>query len=307
MKNELAPIVVFVYNRVDYTRLTIEALKNNKLSQDSDLYIYSDTCKGLLSQDIIKVRKYIETIDGFKNITIIKRKEHYGLSKSIINGVTEVVGKFGRVIVLEDDLVTSEYFLSYMNDALNFYKNEESVMHIAGYVHPIKSNGLNDTYFIKPASCWGWATWDRAWGNFKKDSEYYLRVFDSKMIKDFNLNNTHKHFNQIKENKLGKMNTWAVFWYASVYLNDGLSLHPRHSFVKNIGHNTDNSTNCRSTSDYDVDLINDYNSNNFNFTKKIKEDKEARRRFESFFRRIRRKNIFSIIFNKIRVVRKGNQ
>ena len=298
MKNKFAPIVVFVFNRVEYTKLTIEALKKNELSQYSDLFIYSDIDKNRLDTNVDKVRRYISKIDGFKSVTLIERKEHYGLARSIISGVTEVVNKYGKIIVLEDDLVVSKYFLSYMNNALNFYVEEKEVMHIAGYVHPIRSDNLEDTYFIKPTSCWGWATWDRAWKYFRKDVDFYLEEFDQEMIKDFNLNNKYKHFNQIRGNKSGELNTWAVFWYASVYLNNGLSLHPKHSFVRNIGHNSDNSTNCRNTSDYDVNLFSGYNSKTFAFTTKIEEDKTARRNLESFFR----KKFIKSVFTKVKII-----
>ena len=280
----LAPIVLFVYNRPWHTRQTIEALQKNELAKESELFIYSDAPKDEKAKEKVKeVREYIKTIDGFKKVTIIEREENWGLAKSIIDGVTKIVNEYGKIIVLEDDLVTSPYFLRFMNDALEFYKDKEKVMHISGYVYPIDNTNLDDTFFIKPTSCWGWATWDRAWKSFKKDVDFYLETFDKKTIRDFNLNNSYDYFSQIVANKEEKINTWAIFWYASVYLKDGLSLHPKESFVKNIGHDG-GGIHCGKTSVFDVELTKKYP---VKFTTKIEENKEARKRFEKYFNSIK--------------------
>ena len=240
------------------------------------------------------MRGYLDKIGGFKKITIIKREKNWGLADSIIDGVTKIVNEYGKIIVLEDDLVTSPYFLKFMNDALEFYKNDERVMHITGYVYPIDNTGLYDTYFIKPASCWGWATWDNSWKYFKKDIDYYLKVFDKKMRYDFNLSNSYPFFKQLKQNKTGQINTWAIFWYASVYLNNGISLHPKDSFIQNIGFD-EFGTHCKTTSVYYVDLIKHYP---VKFTETIQEDIKARRRFEYYFRSLKIK-FWKRVINKI--------
>jgi len=181
---------------------------------------------------------------------------------------------------------------------LEFYKNEEKVMHISGYTYPIDNSNLEDTFFIKPTTCWGWATWKRAWKYFKKDIDYYIDVFDKKMIKDFNLNNNYNYFSHLIANKEDRLNTWAVFWYASVYLNNGLSLHPKESFVKNIGHNGEG-VHGDKTSIFDVELIKNYP---INFTTKIEESYEARQRFENYFNTIKpplSKRIISNLLKKI--------
>ena len=157
----LAPIVLFVYNRPEHTRKTVKALQDNDLTDESILYIFSDAAKNDDEvENVEKVREYIRTISGFKQIIIIEREKNYGLANSIISGVTEIVNKYGKIIVLEDDLVTSKYFLSFMNDALEIYKDENKVICIHGYIYPIKSE-LPETFFIKGADCWGWATWKR--------------------------------------------------------------------------------------------------------------------------------------------------
>jgi len=277
----LAPIVLFVYNRLWHTQQTIEALQNNELASESELLIYADGAKNeKVSDQVSEVRNYIKEVGGFKKVSIIERDKNWGLADSIIDGVTQTVNKYGRVIVLEDDLVTSPLFLRYMNDALEFYKDEDKAMHISGYIYPIDNDKLNDTFFIKPDTCWGWATWDRAWEYFKKDTDYYLDVFDKRMIKDFNLNDSYDYFKQIKQNKNGRINTWAIYWYASIYLQHGLSLHPSQSFVSNIGHDGEG-IHCAKSSIYNVDLVSNYS---VSFTNKIEEDKLARTSLESYFK-----------------------
>ena len=145
----LAPIALFVYNRPKHTKQTIEALKKNKLSHDSELFIFSDGHKGEKDREKVnETRNYIKTITGFKKITIEKKEKNWGLADSIVDGVTKIINKYGKIVVLEDDIVTSPYFLNYMNDALNIYKDEPQVMHIAGYIYPINKNKLPETFFL---------------------------------------------------------------------------------------------------------------------------------------------------------------
>ena len=280
----LAPIVLFTYNRLWHTQKTIQALKNNELANESELIIYSDGAKNKSAyESVSQVRDYVETVDGFMKVTIISREKNWGLANSIIDGVSQAIKKHGKVIVLEDDLVTSPFFLRYMNDALEFYKDENEVMHISGYIYPIDNKNLNDTFFIKPDTCWGWATWDRAWKYFKKDTNYYLNIFSKEMIRDFNLNGNYDHFKQIKANKNGRIDTWAIYWYASTYLQNGLSLHPSQSFVSNIGHDG-KGVHCVKTSIYDVDLATNYS---IAFSNQIKEDKAARVLLEKYYNSIK--------------------
>lgn len=254
----LAPIILFTYNRPWHTCQTVEALKKNELATQSDLIIFSDAPKSTQAeQSVQEVREFLRTIDGFNSVKIIERNENWGLAKSIIDGVTDVVNEYGRVIVLEDDIVTSPFFLRYMNEALNLYQNESEVMHISGYNYPIVHDEVPDTFFVKPTTCWGWATWDRAWKYYKKDCEYYLSVFDKNMIKDFNLNHAYNYFSQIKQNYKGLLDTWAIFWYASLYLRGGLSLHPRMSFTHNIGHDGQGQ-NCNATNVFDTQLVQEF-------------------------------------------------
>lgn len=249
-----SPIALFVYNRLEHTQKTVSALQQNELAEQSDLYIFSDGPKSPEALPRIQaVRDYLSTITGFKSIRIIERSENWGLARSIIEGVTELVNRFGKVVVLEDDLVTSPYFLRYMNDALMRYEGTNEVMHIAGYMPAIPSAALPETFFLRMTSCWGWATWARAWRQFEKDPEKLLSSFSPRMIRNFNLDDSYDYWIQVLQNRENRINTWAVFWYASVFQHGGLCLHPAVSMVRNIG-NDGTGIHCGVNDEYEVGL-----------------------------------------------------
>ncbi len=232
-----APIALFVYNRPDHTTRTINFLKKNELALESRLFIFSDGSKNEKDKDAVNsVREIIKHVDGFKSVEVIYRKENLGLANSIILGVTDLVNKYGHVIVLEDDLVTSPYTLTYFNEALNKYKTNERVMHIGAYMYPLKENNLPETFFYRAASSWGWATWQRAWNHFNPNIDELIGSFDATRRKDFSIDYTMNFWKQMEEFKKGKNNSWAIRWYASIFLKGGLTLNPAHSLVNNIGH-----------------------------------------------------------------------
>ena len=257
---KLAPIVLFTYNRLWHTQQTIEALQKNELAKESELFIYSDGGKNEESWlKVNEVRKYLKTINGFKNITIIEQKKNLGLADSIIFGVTEIINKFGKIIVLEDDIVTSSYFLRFMNDALDFYENEEKVWHISGYVPKINF-ATNDAYFFnRTMYCWGWATWINNWAYFSRDIyKIDMELISQETIHRLNLDGANNGvYNQFVKNKIHKIKTWAVFWYINIFLNNGLCLIPTNSFTQNIG-NDGSGTNCGITDNYNTHLVSCY-------------------------------------------------
>jgi len=282
---QLAPIALFTYNRLWHTKQTVEALQNNLYVEESNLFIFSDGPKTEKDEPKVKeVREYLKTIKGFKNIEIIERDENWGLANNIIDGVTKIVNEYGRIIVLEDDIVTSPYFLKYMNEALNRYEDEERVMHISGYMYPIKTDGLPDTFFLKPTSCWGWATWKRAWKFFERNPQKQITALSKEQIKDFNLNNSYDYWAQVVLNYKGKLYTWAIFWYLSVYLRGGLSLHPRESLTKSIGADGSGTHFSSRTSIFDVELA---DKDSWEFPEEIVEHPLARRRLEDYFNKVK--------------------
>ena len=232
-----APIALFVYNRPEHTRRTLKFLKQNLLAEESRLFIFSDGPKDETQQlKVAEVRGIIRSVDGYKSVELIERKTNLGLADSIIDGVSMLSTKYGKVIIFEDDLITSPFTLRYFNDALNRYQNEEKVMHIGAYMYPINNEGLAQTFFYRAATSWGWATWDRAWKKFEPDIEKLILQFDQQKKHQFSIEGTMNFWKQMIEFKQGKNNSWAIRWYASVFLNKGLTLNPSGSMVNNIGH-----------------------------------------------------------------------
>lgn len=282
MKNSmnLAPIILFVYNRPWHTRQVIEALQKNILASESELFIYSDAAKnGANGDKVVEVRSYLRTITGFKKITIVERESNLGLAQSVITGVTEIVNKYGRVIVLEDDLVTSPHFLEYMNNALDLYENEERVISIHGYVYPVKEK-LPDTFFIKGADCWGWATWKRGWDLFERDGAKLLSSLAAKKAtRDFDFEGSYPYTLMLKSQIKGFNSSWAIRWYASAFLADKLTLYPGKSLVQNIGF--DNSgTHTGKNNYFNVEV----NTSKVNLNKiDTQEDMKARKVFIGYF------------------------
>ncbi len=233
----LAPIALFVYNRRDHTRRTISYLQKNELADESRLYIFSDAAKTDADREKVEeVRKLIHETNGFKSVKIIERDKNWGLANSIIDGVTQLVNEYGKAIVFEDDLLTSPYTLQYFNEALTRYTDEKKVMHIGAYMYNLKTNNLPETFFYRAASSWGWATWARAWKNFEPDIDKLIAQFDAEKINRFSIEGTMNFWKQVREFKAGKNNSWAIRWYASIFLKDGLTLNPARSLVNNIGH-----------------------------------------------------------------------
>ena len=233
----LAPISLFVYNRPVHTRKTLIALEANKLAEQSDIYIFSDAAKNAQDIDLVnQVRSILREPWKFKHIYIIERSQNKGLADSIIDGVTQVVQKHGKIIVLEDDLETSPYALIYFNEALNRYEDQEKVMEISGYMYPIdKEKNLPQTFFFRVANSWGWATWDRAWKSFNPDIEELTKNFKRKDRKAFSIDGSENFWKQVKQFKAGKINSWAIRWYLSIFNKQGLVLYPRISYIQNTG------------------------------------------------------------------------
>jgi hypothetical protein len=246
VKPDLAPIALFVYCRPDHTNQTVEALLRNPEAASSDLIVYSDAPSNtLVVESVAQVRNYVRDITGFRTLKVIERKSNFGLSGSIINGVSEQLQLHGQLIVMEDDLVVSPFFLSFMNEGLRRYAKDERVASIHGYMYPININ-LPEAIFLQGADCWGWGTWSRAWQYFEPDGRKLVaELRHRKLVKDFNLGGRQPFFRMLKQQTAGKNNSWAIRWHASAFLAGMLTLYPGRSHVVNIG--TDGSgTHCRS-------------------------------------------------------------
>jgi hypothetical protein len=232
-----APIALFVYNRPWHTRQAVDSLLSNPGAAQSPLYIFSDAPRGVAaSQAVATVRSYIRSIAGFKTVTVIERETNFGLARSIIDGVTRLCEEYGRVIVMEDDLVTSPHFLSYMNDALARYENEDRVMQIAGYMFPMELDLKDDALFLPFTSSWGWATWQRAWRHFDAKGTGHQRLVDDQNLRRaFDLNGNYGYSRMLESQLRGETDSWAIRWYLSVFLMNGLTLYPKKTLVGNLG------------------------------------------------------------------------
>lgn len=253
----LAPIVLFVYNRPIHTQKTLDALSQNDLASDSDLYIYSDAAKTINEEhNVSEVRKLIKSIKGFKSVTIIEAEKNLGLASSIIQGVTHICDRYGKIIVLEDDILVSKYFLDFMNQSLEIYQNDDKVMHISGCTYPIDISICNsmETFFFRVPLCWGWATWSRAWKLFERDISVIDKFTEADKFQ-FNIENTQPYFTQLEQNKSGEIKSWFVFWYAILFFNNGLSLFPARSLANNIGFDG-TGVHCDNSSTYNTEINN---------------------------------------------------
>jgi hypothetical protein len=232
-----APIALFVYNRPWHTRQTVSFLQKNHLCAESDLVIFSDGPKSPQNVEAVnEVRSLLRTINGFKSVRIVESPFNKGLAKSIIEGVTEVLKTSDTIIVLEDDLVTSPYFLQYMNDGLNVYWDEEKVVSIHGYMYPVKTE-LPETFFIRGTDCWGWATWRRGWQLFDPDGSKLLKgLKDQGLTREFNFDGSYPYVRMLENQINGRNNSWAIRWYAAAFLANRLTLYPGASLVNNIGY-----------------------------------------------------------------------
>jgi hypothetical protein len=234
---DLAPIVLFVYNRPEHTRRTLAALAANPLAVESDLIIYADGAKRPEHQASVRaVRDLIRTTGGFKSIEIVGRESNRGLAKSVIAGVSEVCAARGRVIVVEDDLVVAPDFLTFLNAGLERYADEPNVFQVSGYMFPVVTGSPSGGLFLPLISCWGWGTWQRAWSQFDPTAAGYARLVDDLDLRDrFNLHGNYDYFGMLRDQIEGRVDSWGVRWLLSVFLKGGVVLYPRRSLVQNVG------------------------------------------------------------------------
>lgn len=254
--NKNAPIALFVYKRPEHVRRTVEALLKNAEAAGSELTVFCDGPKNPeAAESVARVREYVKAIKGFAGLTVVERPENLGLARSIISGVTEMVEKYGRVIVMEDDLVSSPHFLRYMNDGLDTYAECESVASIHGYIYPLAEPLECETFFLKGADCWGWATWARAWRFFEPDGKKLLAGLKQRnLTAEFDFDGSYGFTQMLEHQIAGLNNSWAIRWHASAFLRDMLTLYPARPLIDNIG-NDASGTHCSQTGEYRVEEV----------------------------------------------------
>ena len=236
-----APIVVFVYNRPVHTAEMIESLAKNTMARQSDLLIFSDAEKGDADrQAVTRVRETVARVSergDFRSVRIFGARQHRGLARSVISGVSQVLDEYDRVIVLEDDLVTSPDFLSFMNDALERYRLNLRVWSISGYSPPIAlpADYAESVYFTYRGSSWGYGTWKNRWAGIDWSVSDYHSFRTNRGARS-RLNRGGRDMAQMLDRQMeGAIDSWAIRWCYAQSKQDALTVYPVQSLVRNIG------------------------------------------------------------------------
>jgi hypothetical protein len=264
----LTPVLLFTYDRLDQLRQTVSSLQRNIYAEDTELFIFSDTSKEQPTNNKVRdVRAYIKSLSGFKTINIIERNENYGLAKNIIQGVSDIIEEYERVIVLEDDLVTSNNFLCYMNRALEFYEDKESIFSIAGYSPQLNAlkNYSKDTYLFFRPSSWGWASWGNRWYTIDWEvSDFNDFIKDKSAIQKFNRGGADlTRF--LKASIEGKINSWAVRWCYAMFRQNKYCVYPRTSKIQNDGFGN-TATHCKTGANVWTTQLDSSSKDSFDFS-----------------------------------------
>jgi hypothetical protein len=247
-----APVALFAYRRPDHLRRTLEGLKTNELAEHTPLILFLDGARNDRdAAGVAEVRRIARSVQGFRSVTTVERESNLGLAGSIIRGVTEVLKEYDDVIVVEDDLDTSRYFLKFMNDGLNAYRDNPRIASINAYMYPVKEP-LPEVFFMRDADCWGWATWGRAWKFFEPNGQSLLQsLIDRDLRYLFDYQGAFPYTNMLINQINGRNQSWAIRWRASAFINDMLSLFPGRSLTHNSG--LDNSgEHCGVNESYDT-------------------------------------------------------
>lgn len=278
-----APVALFVYNRPDKTRQTLEALARNREAADTPLHVFADGPKpGASAAELARIeetRALVRSRRWTAETHVFESPTNRGLADSIVGGVNQILSEHDRVIVLEDDIVTSPGFLEYFNASLELYAAEPRVMHVSGYMYPL---GLRrrGTAFLQILSCWGWATWARAWRHYEPDVALHLKRLQAPgRIRKFNIEGHADFYRQLQENQAGRIKSWAVRWYASWLAQDGLSLFPTQSLVRNVGHDG-TGVHCHADQRFDTEPVDSIPVNRI----PLREDRALRWRINEFYR-----------------------
>jgi hypothetical protein len=236
--NNLAPIVLFVYNRPVHTLNCLNSLKLNKLAKDSDLFIYVDYVSNRNDEiNIQNNKKVIEVINQEKwcgTVTIIYREINFGIEKNTIEAVSELLNIYGKVIVIEDDLILSNSFLSFMNEGLEAFKSEDKVKQICGCNLLEFVDEKTDAMFLPISSSWGWGTWQRVWKQIDfNEKNIYLTQKEQYV---FNIENTFPYYTMLtKQFEMQGKNTWDILFWLATFKQKGLVLYPKMNLVSNSG------------------------------------------------------------------------
>lgn len=244
--SQLAPIVLFVYNRPEKTKATLNALSNCHLARESDLIVFSDghrnNANEIELQKIQEVRQIVHSENRFKTVRIVEREVNMGLANSIITGVTDILSHSNKIIVLEDDILVTKHFLTFLNEALNRYEKADNVYQISGFNFEVDAiSESNSCYFVPFISAWGWATWGTAWSQFLEHADGFEKLKEDEALKtSFNLDGAYDYSKMlIQQMESTEISSWAVRWLWTVFVNNGLCLFPDKSLTINDGYDSE--------------------------------------------------------------------
>jgi len=252
----LAPICLFTYNRFNETKQTIEALRKNSLASSSDLFIFSDSPKTEVDfLNVMKVRDLIRSTDGFKSVQFLESNVNKGLANSIIDGVTLILKTYDKVIVLEDDLVSSPRFLEFMNRALDFYDQDKNIQSINGYSLSLKDKSRPIYFQVRPFP-WGWATWSDRWDEEIFNKKKILSYIDANksILTQFRKICGSDISRMLLKSLNNKNDSWYVRWSFDHFRNNTYSVYPTYSYIKNIGFNN-HAINCKGIKSYKSEFV----------------------------------------------------
>ena len=292
----LAPVILFVYNRLDHTKNVLDSLAKNFLAAETELYIFSDAAKSESGKEkVAEVREYIRRTDwqkSFKKVKIIEAEKNKGLAKSIIGGVTSIIEEYGTAIVVEDDLILSPYFLQYMNDALKYYKDDQQIWSVSAYSFPMKSLARydHDVFYSYRGCSWGWGTWADRWRMVDWEVKDY-----PKMMADKNWQNRFNRggadlVNMLRLQMEGKLDSWAIRWCFSQSNHEMYTVYPKVSYVLNEGCDG-TGTHSGSSDEYDTEIYDSVKKCRF---EKLKIEKAISKEFylkytDTFAKKVKRK------------------
>jgi hypothetical protein len=246
---------LFAYRRPDHLQATIDALRRNPEAGESELYVFSDAPRNEeAAAGVEGVRRILREVEGFRSVNVVHRQRNFGLAGNITEGVASVLAGHDRVIVLEDDIVVSRFFLRFMNGALTTYREEPRVGSISGYCYPL-DRAVGETFFLRGADCWGWATWRDRWKIFNPDGRALLAELRRRgLTQVFDFDGAMGFTRMLEDQIAGRNDSWAVRWHASCFLSDLLILYPRRPLAQNIGQDGSGTHETRDDHAYDVRL-----------------------------------------------------
>ena len=287
--NDIAPIALFVYNRPEHTKRTVEALRNNDLASESEIIIFADGPKENATLDQIsrinEVREYVATISGFKSIQLRFAEKNIGCANSIIRGVTEVVNKYGKVIVVEDDIISTRFFLRYFNQGLNFYENDKRIFSIGSTCNKISipHSYKYDVFLSCRSVSWGWATWKDRWDHANWDIDNYdiIKHPTKRKIKQFTKGGEDM-YEMLLMQLNGEIDAWDIRWDYCIRQNNGYTVIPTRSLSYNCGQDG-SGVHCSAGMNYQTTDLFNKDTFDINFVDGIQSDRRILKSYRDFF------------------------